>query len=343
MPVIKEIILISNKEIANKESLGLHKSINIITTDDKSFAKVLFETTGSEPHINSLGELEGNFQSEEEIYRVKGFHFIAPEMREAEYDISSFSKDKPAWDLVEENDIKGVVHSHTTYSDGANTPEELACFCRDNGYEYLCISDHSKSAYYAGGLKEDDILRQRDEIAALNEKLMPFKIFAGIESDILKDGSLDYSDETLKSFDFVIASVHSVFNLPKDDMTKRIVNAANNPYTTILGHPTGRLLLGRESYLLDMEQIADACIKSGTVIEINANPHRLDMDWKEIIKSREKGGLFSINPDAHSLNGIFHIRFGVSIARKGGLRASNVINTKSASEIGAFFRGQKGK
>ena len=338
LPVIENILFVTDKEI----NLKLHKSVSIIAGTKDDFAVKLFKTTGSEGHVNAIGSVDGVFKSEEEIYASKGYSFIPPEIREIEQDLDLYTAGKESVALITKEDIKGVIHSHTVYSDGANSIEELALASKEAGYEYLCISDHSKSAYYAGGLSEDEILKQREEIFSLNRKLAPFKIFSGIESDILKDGSLDYSNEVLKGFDFVIASVHSVFNLSKEDMTKRIVAAVNNPYTTILGHPTGRLLLGREGYELDIGKVIDECLKTGTVIEINANPHRLDLDWRNVIKAKKRETLFSVNPDAHSLSGIGHIKYGVMVARKGGLTKDDVINTKTAKEIEVFFTKLKG-
>ena len=207
----------------------------------------------------------------------------------------------------------------------------------DLGYRYLGISDHSKSAYYANGLSEERIKRQHEEIDRLNEKLKPFVIFKGIEVDILPDGSLDYDDAVLDSFDFVIASVHSSFNLPEKEMTERICRALQHPAVTMLGHPTGRLLLGREPYALDMEQVLETAAKHGKIIEINANPYRLDLDWRWGIKANRMGIKTSINPDAHALEGLEDVRFGVGIARKAWYEKSLVLNTFSVEEIKAFL------
>ncbi|MEK7255627.1 MAG: PHP domain-containing protein, partial [Bacteroidota bacterium] len=270
-------------------------------------------------HANGL-DFKG-LPEEAAVFEKTALPFIEPELREQAWSLE-LAKANRLPKLVEEKDVRGVVHAHSTWSDGLNTIQEMAERCRSLGYEYLGMTDHSKSAFYANGLKEDRLLAQWQEVDKLNEMLAPFKIFKGIESDILFDGSLDYADEILKQFDFVIASVHSILRMDEEKATQRIIKAVENQYTTILGHPTGRLLLSRQGYPLDHQKVLDACAANGVAIELNANPYRLDLDWTWIPKALEKGILISVNPDAHSLGGIHDIHYGIASARKGGLPAS---------------------
>ncbi len=274
--------------------------------------------------------------NETDIYRALSLHFVEPELRENYGEIEAAEKGNLPR-LVREDDIKGVIHAHSTYSDGSNSIEELAVHCQTLGYQYLGITDHSKSAYYANGLSEERIKRQHEEIDRLNEKFKPFVIFKGIEVDILPDGSLDYEDSVLATFDFVIASVHSSFNLSEKEMTERICRALAHPLVTMLGHPTGRLLLGREPYALNMEKVLECAAKHQKIIEINANPYRLDLDWRWGIKASRMGVLTSVNPDAHQSDGISDMRFGVGIARKAWYSAEMVLNTFNVEAIKKYF------
>lgn len=235
------------------------------------------------------------------------------------------------------SDIKGIIHCHSRYSDGGQTLAEMAIAARKKGFEYLMISDHSKSAGYAGGLQPERIVAQHAEIDELNISLAPFKIFKSIESDILRHGELDYTQEVLSSFDLVIASVHSVLKMEESDATSRLIKAIENKYTHILGHMTGRLLLSRAGYPLNMEKILDACRASQVVIELNANPRRLDIDWTYIQRALDKGILISIDPDAHSITGLDDIRYGVLVAQKAGLTASQNLSSFSLSEMQAYI------
>ena len=232
-------------------------------------------------------------------------------------------------ELVDEKDIQGVFHVHTNFSDGSDSVENMAEAARRLGFSYIGISDHSKSAYYAGGLKSDDLKRQWDLIDSLNEKWPDFHIFKGIESDILPDGSLDYDEDILKGFDFVIASIHSNFRLKKDEQMARIMAAIANPYMTMLGHPTGRLLLSREGYDIDMKAIIDEAARHNKMIELNASPYRLDIDWRYLPYARSKNVLISINPDAHNTAGLTEVFYGVCIARKGWQEKKDIFNTRS--------------
>jgi DNA polymerase (family 10) len=243
--------------------------------------------------------------------------------------------------LVEESQIKGVVHAHTTYSDGINSLREMALFAKDKGYQYLGLTDHSKSAFYANGLKEDRLQAQWQEVDALNQELAPFRIFKGIESDILSDGSLDYEESILKQFDFIIASVHSNLRMDLEKATTRLLRAIENPYTTMLGHPTGRLLLSRPGYPIDHKKIIDACADNHVAIELNANPYRLDLDWTWIQYALDKGVLISINPDAHSTGGIRDIHFGILSARKGGLPNEKCLTCFELADFEHFINKKK--
>lgn len=240
-------------------------------------------------------------------------------------------------EVVEASAIKGIIHAHSTYSDGVDSLQELAEYVKEAGYEYLVISDHSKSATYAQGLQVEAIVRQHEEIEALNRLLHPFKIFKSIESDILNDGNLDYPDEVLASFDLVIASVHSNLKMTQEKAMARLLRAVENPYTTILGHPTGRLLLSRPGYPIDAAVLIDACAANRVVIEINAHPRRLDFDWSLIPDALEKGVLLSIDPDAHSKKGVDLIKYGVLAAQKGGLTAASNLSSKSLAEFEAWL------
>ncbi|MEX0719781.1 MAG: DNA polymerase/3'-5' exonuclease PolX [Balneolaceae bacterium] len=280
------------------------------------------------------------FSSEADIYEKLDMNFVPPELREDQGEFEIF-ENKRSLDLVQESDIRGVIHSHSTWSDGKYSIRQMAEACMERGYEYLGISDHSKTAAYAGGLSADDVKRQWEEIDKLNEELKAegknFIVFKGIESDILADGSLDYEDDILEKFDFVIASVHQSLEMPREKMMQRMRNAIKNPYTRILGHPTGRLLLKRDGSDLDLNELVVLAAEHNTAIEINANPRRLDLDWRYGNKAKEKGMMTSINPDAHSISDIDYIPYGVQIARKGKYEKERVLNTKSADEVMEFF------
>ncbi|MDX2067376.1 MAG: helix-hairpin-helix domain-containing protein [Haliscomenobacter sp.] len=254
--------------------------------------------------------------------------FIPAELREEAWGLT-----RPVPVLVESQDIKGVVHSHSTYSDGINTLREMAEYSKAQGYEYLVMSDHSKSAFYANGLQPERVLNQMAEIDVLNGELAPFRIFKGIESDILNDGSLDYPEDILAKFEVIIASVHSNLRMDEAKATQRVIKAVENPYTRILGHPTGRLLLSRQGYPLDHPKVIDACAANGVAIELNASPYRLDLDWTWIPYALDKGVLISINPDAHSRQGIHDIHYGVLSARKGALSAAQCLNAKGVNDF----------
>jgi DNA polymerase (family X) len=282
--------------------------------------------------------------SEKEIYRKLGLNFVPPEHREDRGEFEYYTEYEKM-ELVSNEDIKGVIHAHSTYSDGKYTIRQMAEACMERGYEYLGISDHSRTAAYAGGLSVEDVKRQRDEIDELNgifkSEGKAFKIFKGMESDILSDGSLDYPEEILEGFDFVIASVHSGLGMPQEKMMERFKKAIENPFTAILGHPTGRLLLKRDGSRIDLNLLIEWAAEHNTVIEINASPWRLDLDWRYGNKAKETGLLTSVNPDAHSIEGIDDIRYGVMIARKAKFEPARVLNTKSAEEFEKWCRNNR--
>jgi len=320
---------------------GLQINLTIVQKSD--FYLQYFKLTGNENHVNEVLTLAGNgpFESEEEIYLKAGLDFIEPELREG-LDEIELAKKHQLPNLITYADLKGSLHNHSDWSDGVHTLEEMAVYCKDDlKLEYLGICDHSKSAFYAKGLNEQRVYAQHKQIAELNDKLAPFKIFKGIESDILNDGSLDYSHDILSTFDFVVASVHSNLRMDEEKATARLIKAIENPYTTILGHPTGRLLLSRKGYEIDYKKVIDACATNNVVIEINANPLRLDLDWRWHRYALEKGVLLSINPDAHRKEGFHDMRFGVMVARKGGLTPQKCLNAFSLAEITDYFNQKK--
>lgn len=317
-----------------------------IPTDPRSFYRQLVISTGSDEHLRLLEDrlTESQlpeFDSEEAIYRSLKLAYIEPELREGTNELV-LAETGTLPTLVNYTDLRGALHNHSTYSDGVNTLEEMALYCRDElRLEYLGISDHSKTAVYAKGLTIERVQEQWAEIDALNARLAPFYIFKGIESDILSDGSLDYPDEILAGFDFVVASIHANLRMDVEKATARLLRAVENPYTTILGHPTGRLLLSRSGYPIDYTRVIDACAANGVAIEINANPLRLDLDWRWHRYAVEKGVLLSINPDAHRNSGFQDMQYGVHVARKGGLTAGNCLNTFSLERIKEYFHRQR--
>ncbi len=307
-------------------------SVKIISVPDKSFGQKEFLLNCGKDFLH---EIEGDIpdgDTEEEVMKKLGISGIPPEYRETPFAYRQ-AQSNAVPELINTQDIKGVIHNHTTYSDGLHTLKEMADQCIKSGYEYLVITDHSKAAYYAEGMREEEVISQFKEIDALNKAYRGFKIFKGIECDILNDGSLDYDDAFRENFDLVIASIHSNLKMDKSKATKRLTTAIMHPHTRILGHPTGRLLLAREGYPIDHKTIIDACAEYRVSIEINANPQRLDLDWTWIPYAIEKGVLISINPDAHSRDQIDYIRAGISAARKGGLTAKMCLNAKPLKEF----------
>jgi DNA polymerase (family 10) len=351
MEGVSEAVL-AGSMITAKTGIGIPL---VVTVWNELQPHALLAATGSEGHLAALadraerrgvgwnlsqarGGLSPKAGSEEALYAALGLPFIPPEMREGldEIELAEQGRLGP---LVESTQIQGIFHNHTTASDGSASLEEMVEAARALGYRYIGISDHSRSAFYANGLKEDRIREQHAAIDALRGRVSGITIFKGIEADILSDGAMDYPDEVLARFDFVIASVHSRFNLAEEEQTNRVLRALANPHVTMLGHPTGRLLLSREGYRIDMKRVLESAKAHGKTIEINANPHRLDLDWRLCRHARALGVKVSINPDAHATEGLRDVPFGVNVARKGGLAPAEVVNTLGPAEILPALRG----
>ena len=333
-------------------------SAQIVATTPVNAGAVLVQATGSEGHLRELAACATDrgfafngaalwrgsqfvaTPDEATFYQALGLRFIPPELREGRGEVASAAAgDLPR--LVERSDVKGFLHCHTSYSDGSNTVEELALACRAAGYDYLGVTDHSQAAAYAGGLRPEDLARQADEIDQVNARLEGFRVLKGVEADILQDGRVDYNERVLERLDFVIASVHSRFNMGERDMTARILAAMDNPYLTIIGHPTGRLLLSRDPYPIDLEAVMEKAAATGVALEINADPHRLDLDWRVLRQARESGVAISIGADAHSIAGIGYVEYGVGMARKGWLRRDDILNARPVGEFVEYARRRR--
>lgn len=320
-----------------------HPAVIFHHTQKENFFRHLFIGSASDT-FNSAFAAKYSFpdhcNTEEEIFTANGLAFIPPALRTSPEIINKAAENELP-QLITATDIKGIIHSHSTWSDGQHTIEQMALAAIEKGFEYLVLSDHSQSAFYANGLSPERIAAQHQEIDRLNMQLAPFRIFKSIEADILNDGSLDYSDSVLATFDLVIASVHSNLSMSQEKAMNRLLQAIRNPYTTVLGHPTGRLLLSREGYPLDHKAIIDACAEHGVVIEINAHPRRLDLDWKWISYALEKGVLLSVDPDAHSVEGFHDIHYGCMAAQKGGLTAGRNLSSFGLRELEQFLESKK--
>lgn len=319
--------------------------VDIVCVEKGDYYLELFKNTGTDDHVQAvLDRINTPLQqpeTEELIYTKAGLAWMQPELREGTMFIEK-AETNTLPTLINWHDLKGSLHNHSTWSDGVNTVEEMALYCRDTlKLEYLGMCDHSKSAFYAKGLTIERVLQQQEEIDHLNKKLDGFHIFKGIESDILYDGALDYPDEILKKFDFIVASVHSILKMDEAKATSRLITAIENPYTTILGHPTGRLLLSRKGYPIDYKKVIDACAANNVIIEINANPLRLDLDWRWHQYALQKGVVLSINPDAHRLEGHLDMHYGILAARKGGLYKEMCLNALSLPEITKVFEKKR--
>ncbi len=307
-----------------------------------SFYPTLLETSCSEEFLNACKEksnlnMSGNYSSEQDLFASMHLPYVYPYMRE-----SAAILDNPVMEpVIQPGDIRGIIHCHSNWSDGSNTIEELIKACMALQMEYLVLSDHSKSAFYANGLQEGRIREQHLYIDELNEKFKPFRIFKSIECDILNDGSLDYPDSILSTFDLVIASVHSNFKMSREKADARLLRAIENPYTTILGHMTGRLLLSRNGYPVDHETIIDACAINKVAIELNAHPRRLDIDWRWINQAVKKGVMISINPDAHYVHRLNDTRYGVLAAQKAGLVPANNLSSHSLPAFETYLATKK--
>ena len=350
-----------------KSSVVLNNGMNmdLRVVNDSQFPYTLHHFTGSKEHhiplrrralsmnmtINDYGLFRGKephlelvpCKDETDIYAALGMAYIEPELREDMGEIeAAINATLPV--LVQESDLRGVLHVHSTWSDGQNTIREMAEACVARGLTYLGLTDHSKTAAYAGGLNEEDLHQQHEEIDLLNKEYAGrIRILKGIECDILRDGSLDFKDDVLATLDFVVVSIHSLFNLSPEEQTQRMLHAISNRYADIIGHPTGRILLGRDGYALDLDAVIDAAAEHGVCIEINAHPTRLDLDWRYLHRARDKGIKIPINPDAHGISGLDDMRYGIGIARKGWLQSSDVLNTMSVDALLDFFSNRRNR
>ncbi len=326
---------------------SIHLPIHFLYVSEENFCNCLFANSCSVEFLNEWKNVTNwseteNHASDAAIFESKNIPFIPVYQRESASIIQK-AIDKKLKPVIQVEDIKSIIHCHSNWSDGAESLETLALKAKEQGYEYLVISDHSQSAFYANGLRDDRIVAQHQQIDELNEKLFPFRIFKSIESDILNDGSLDYSDDILSSFDLIIASVHSNLKMTEEKAMMRLINAIENPFTSILGHMTGRLLLSRNGYPVDHQRIIDACLANNVVIELNAHPRRLDIDWRWIQEATDKGVLISINPDAHSLEGFDDCKYGVLVAQKAGLTKYQNLSSYSLAEFEEFLGEQHQK
>jgi DNA polymerase (family X) len=352
LPDLTDVRALDSNTLAATSPTGIPIIITLAPHDSYGFH--MLHATGSSEHLDQLLARfnKQGFKSwetvrrrlkeagEHDLYRAIGLPYVPPELREGRDELEMLTSRRSA-QLIEPGQIQGFFHFHTDYSDGAATVEQMVAAARARGYRYLGISDHSQSAFYANGMKEPRIRAQWAEIAAVQQQYPDIHIFKGIEADILPDGSMDYADEFLAEFDFVIASVHSRFNLPEADQTRRICRALANPYVTMLGHPTGRLLLSRPGYRLDLSQVIEAAVTHGKLIEINGSRHRLDLDWRVVRAAKARGAQFCVNPDAHAVDELQNVPLGVNVARKGGLSAGDVANTKSLRDMQRFLSLQR--
>jgi DNA polymerase (family 10) len=356
LPQVASIIVSGPTKASVALKSGVNADLRVVRPEE--YPHALQHFTGSKEHntalrryarelgykVNEYGLFQGEKslyrRDETEIYQTLNLTYIPPELREdrGELDVAQAAQ---LPELLQPNDLRGLFHVHTTYSDGANTLREMVEATIALGYSYLGITDHSRTAVYAHGLNETAVIKQYNEIDALNREYPGFTIFKGIESDILQDGELDYPPEILKQFDFVIGSVHSRFQMEKDAMTKRILTALDNPFLTILGHPTGRLLLQRPAYELDLDAVIAKAAQKRIVIEFNANPYRYDLDWRWCRKAKAAGVMIAVNPDAHSVRELQLARRGVVVAAKGWLEPDDVLNTKNLTAIQAWLRERR--
>lgn len=357
-PEVHEVIAHGDTKASIRLENGLQCDLRAVSNAHFPFALQYF--TGSKEHNVALRSLalkkglslneydftgEGEIpdvEEEADIYRALGLDWVAPELRENRGEIEA-ACDAELPDLVNLTQLRGTFHNHTIASDGKNTLEEMAAAAQDLGLQYLGIADHSKSSFQANGLNEERLTRQIEEINKLNESFEDFALLPGSEVDILKDGSLDFDDDLLAKLDYCVASVHNVFNLPEKEMTDRLIRAMENEHVTMLGHVTGRLLLKRDPYAVNMEKIIDCAAETRTVIELNCNPWRLDMDWRWWHRARDKNVLTSINPDAHATEQLQFLAYGARLARKGWLRREDVLNCQSLAQIRDWLALPKSK
>jgi DNA polymerase (family 10) len=334
-------------------------SAQIVVTTPVNTGAVLVQATGGEAHLQALAAHAASRDlalsgaalwrgsafiptpDEAAFYAALGLAWIPPELREGQGEIEAAERDALP-PLLERGDLRGLLHCHTRYSDGSNSVEELAQACHAAGYQYVGITDHSQAAAYAGGLGPEDLARQSDEIDEVNARLDGIRVLKGVEADILQDGRIDFDDAVLARLDFVIASVHSRFNMNAAEMTARMLAAMENPYLTIIGHPTGRLLLSRDPYGLDVDAVVEKAAATGVALEINADPHRLDLDWRLARRARERGAAISIGADAHNAAGIANVDYGVNMARKAWLGAADILNTLPVDDFLAHASRRSG-
>lgn len=353
LPEVEDVIGQGETKTSVRLKSGMQVDLRVVKEAEFPYAWLYF--TGSKEHNTELRGLAkdkglklneyGLFRGEKNlpcpdeaaIYQALGLHYVPPEAREGDGEIA-FASRQAFPRLIEKGDLKGIFHVHSTYSDGTASVLEMAQEAQHLGFEYMGLSDHSQSAVYANGLKAADLSKQAKEIQEANKKLKSLTILQGTESDILADGSLDYPAKVLKGLEFVIASIHSRFKMDKGAMTKRLVKAISDPNTRFVGHISGRLLLGRDPYAFDSDEVFAAAAKHGVAIEINANPHRFDLDWRFIRRAKQAGVKFAINPDAHSVEGLADTFFGIGIARKGWLTKEDVVNTKPLKEIREYLK-----
>ncbi len=342
--IIEIIEILSTEKECKIDELDLAFRVKFIPVTKENFYVSLLQSTGPQSFfeslkINPLGLPPQG--SEEQIFEYLGYPYIEPVYRDKINISNSKINSDDLNKIIQPENISGIFHVHTTFSDGTSSVKDMALAVKNKGLHYIGISDHSRSAFYANGLSPERVYLQHHEINQLNIELAPFKIFKGIESDVLIDGALDYEEEVLKEFDFVIASVHSVLRMDIEKATNRLLKAIENPYTTMLGHMTGRLLLSRPGYPLHYHKIIDACAQNNVIIELNANPHRLDIDWRLLDYCLNKGVLISINPDAHSIKGLDDIMYGVYAAQKGILPLSHCFNAFDINDIIHYFKSKQ--
>ena len=338
---------------------GVHLGLRCASA--RCFGVALWRATGSDEHVALVQArlAERGFQllgdelrdarsqpldvpDEHSLYRAAGLDYIEPELREAQGEIDAAARHALPRLLVP-NDIRGVLHCHTHYSDGKSSIADMARGARERGWSYLGISDHSAAAFYASGLPREKVLAQFEEIDKLNAQMADggFRVLKGIEADILADGRLDYDAQLLEQFDFVIGSIHARFGMDGAAMTKRVLRALDEPFLTILAHPTGRLLLSREPYAIDVDAVIEKAAAVGVAVELNADPHRLDLDWRHLIEAKRRHATVALGPDAHSVNALDNVSVGVGMARKGWLEAADLLNTRDADSVVAFARARR--
>jgi DNA polymerase (family 10) len=329
---VSEFATRDESEVTIRFAGGTVADVYLATPDD--FGTVLLRATGSAAHLVELGPLP-TASNEDDVYRALGVPPIPPELREGMGEVQTARKDALPR-LVTRDDLQGFLHCHSNYSDGTTTIEEWALACAADGYRWLGLTDHSQAAAYAGGITPADIQRQHAEIDAVNASGVECTVLKGIEADILPDGRLDFEPDVLAQFDFVIGSVHSRFAMNREVMTERILSAMDDPHMTILGHPTGRLLLSRDPYPLDLDAVLEKAAVNGVAIEVNADPHRLDLDWRMVRRAIDLGVTLSIGADAHSTSGIGNMEFGLGVARKGWATSNRILNTLGVDVFGQY-------